>query len=251
MQKKLPQGFGSTTDDAQPLAGQVVLVTGGARRLGRAICETLWQQGASIVIHYHRSMADAQALASQLGSRARIVQADLRDRAATENMFASVLAECLRIDAVVCNAAAFVRTPIETLDDAAWDDLIAVNLTAPRRCLQLGIAAGAKVIVNVADVGATQAWRGFAAYGVSKTGLLQLTKIAAKELIGRMRVNAVLPGFVLPPDDASEDELARLSAKWAGYPAGSPLDVARAVAFLLREPFLTGVCLPVDGGQSL
>lgn len=251
MQPKQTSGLSSTSDDAQSLAGQVVLVTGGARRIGRAICETLWQCGASVVIHHHQSGAEAQALATELGDRALVVQADLRDRRATEDMFATVLAKRSRIDAVVCSAAAFARTPLADLDDETWDELIAINLTAPRRCLQLGVSAGARSIVHIVDVAATQAWRGYAAYGVSKAGLLQLTKIAAKELVGRVRVNAVLPGFILPPDDASEAELARLSAKWEGYPSGTPQDVARAVAFLLREPFLTGVCLPVDGGQSL
>ena len=87
----------------------------------------------------------------------------------------------------VNSAAVFARTPIETLTDEQWDDILAVNLTAPRRCMQLAIAAGTSAIVNIVDVGAIQPWRGYAAYGVAKAGLLHLTRIAAKELLGRVR----------------------------------------------------------------
>ncbi len=238
-------------NDARSLEGQIVLVTGGARRLGRAICETLWRQGAVVVIHCHKSHKDAESLATALGDRSLVVQADLRDRDATRQMFSDIVSKLSRIDAVVCSAAGFARSPIDRLSDETWDELLALNLTAPRRCMQLGIQAGARSIVNIVDVGATQAWKGYAAYGVSKAGLLQLTRIAAKELIGKVRVNAVAPGYILPPDDISPEERERLGQKWAGHPVGSPQDVASAVAFLLREPFLTGVCLPVDGGQSL
>ncbi len=241
----------SSSTENGALAGQIVLVTGGARRLGRAICERLWRLGAVVVIHCHKSLTDAQALADSLGARSLVVNADLRDRLATEQMFADIVKKLGRIDAVVCSAAGFGRSPIDRLSDEVWDELLALNLTAPRRCMQLGIKAGAQAIVNIVDVGATQAWRGYAAYGVSKAGLLQLTRIAAKELVGKVRVNAVAPGYILPPDDISPQERERLGQKWAGYPVGTPQDVASAVAFLLSEPFLTGVCLPVDGGQSL
>ena len=117
--------------------------------------------------------------------------------------------------------------------------------------MQQAIAAGASTIVNIVDVGASQPWRGYAAYGVAKAGLLHLTRIAAKELLGRVRVNAVAPGVVLLPDDIAPSERDRLQAKLTGQPSGSPLDVARAVRYLVSEPFVTGVCLPIDGGQSL
>ncbi len=235
----------------QPLSGKVILVTGGARRIGQAICEELWAHGAIVAIHHHQSMVAAQQLAQRLGARAVVVRADLCDRAATEAMFAELGNRLGRIDGLVNSAAVFARTPIETLTDEQWDDILAVNLTAPRRCMQLAIAAGTSAIVNIVDVGAIQPWRGYAAYGVAKAGLLHLTRIAAKELLGRVRVNAVAPGLVLLPDDVAPAERDRLHAKLTGPPSGSPQDVARAVRYLLSEPFVTGVCLPVDGGQSL
>ncbi len=235
----------------QPLSGKVILVTGGARRIGQAICEELWAHGAIVAIHHHQSTVAAQQLAQRLGARAVLVRADLCDRAATEAMFAELGNRLGRIDGLVNSAAVFARTPIETLTDEQWDDILAVNLTAPRRCMQLAIAAGTSAIVNIVDVGAIQPWRGYAAYGVAKAGLLHLTRIAAKELLGRVRVNAVAPGLVLLPDDVAPAERDRLHAKLTGPPSGSPQDVARAVRYLLSEPFVTGVCLPVDGGQSL
>ena len=235
----------------QPLSGKVILVTGGARRIGQAICEELWTHGAIVVIHHHQSTVAAQQLAQRLGARAVVARADLCDRAATEAMFAELGNRLGRIDGLVNSAAVFARTPIETLTDEQWDDILAVNLTAPRRCMQLAIAAGTSAIVNIVDVGAIQPWRGYAAYGVAKAGLLHLTRIAAKELLGRVRVNAVAPGLVLLPDDVAPAERDRLHAKLTGPPSGSPQDVASAVRYLLSEPFVTGVCLPVDGGQSL
>ena len=235
----------------QPLSGKVILVTGGARRIGQAICEELWTHGAIVAIHHHQSMVAAQQLAQRLGARAVLVRADLCDRTATEAMFAELGNRLGRIDGLVNSAAVFARTPIETLTDEQWDDILAVNLTAPRRCMQLAIATGVSAIVNIVDVGAIQPWRGYAAYGVAKAGLLHLTRIAAKELLGRVRVNAVAPGLVLLPDDVAPAERDRLHAKLTGPPSGSPQDVARAVRYLLSEPFVTGVCLPVDGGQSL
>jgi len=237
--------------EGSTLAGQVILVTGGARRLGRAIGEELWSHGATIVVHHHRSTEEAQELAQRLGERVLLVVADLRDRTATQAMFAEVKSQLGRIDGLVNSAAVFGRTPIASLSDEEWDEVLAVNLSAPRRCMQLAIAAGATAIVNVVDLAATQPWRGYAAYGVAKAGLLQLTRIAAKELIGQVRVNAVAPGLILLPDDVTAAERERLLAKVKGQRPGTPLDVARAVRYLLSEPFLTGVCLPVDGGQGL
>lgn len=233
------------------LTGQVVVVTGGARRVGQAICEALWSSGAHVVIHHHASHEAAKALGDRLGSRVTLARADLRDRDQTRAMFADLATQLGRIDGLVNSAAVFEKTPLETLRDEAWDEILAVNLTAPRRCMQLAIEHGAQAIVNIVDLAALAPWRGYAAYGVAKAGLLQLTKIAAKELAGRVRVSAVAPGLVLLPDDVSAQERARLLAKLPNGQPGSPHDVARAVHYLLTEPFVTGVCLPIDGGQSL
>lgn len=233
------------------LANQVVLVTGGARRLGRAISEALLAEGALVAVHHFKSTDADRAWLEAFADRALPVSADLCSPTETERLFATIAARWPRLDAVVCNAAMFEKTPFSDLSDDVWDKMLALNLTAPRRCMQLGVAMGAHAIVNVLDVAATQAWRGYAAYGVTKAGLLHLTKIWAKELRGRVRVNAVSPGLILPPSDAPAEEQRRLAQKNSGFPKGTPQDAASAVCFLLREPHLTGVCLPVDAGESL
>jgi pteridine reductase len=132
-----------------------------------------------------------------------------------------------------------------------WDDQLAVNLTAPQRCIRLAIERGATAIVNVVDIAAWQPWREFSAYCVSKAGLLHLTLVLARELAPAVRVNAVAPGTVLFGEDLDEAARARVLARIPMGRAGQPADVARAVRFLLTEPYLTGVCLPVDGGQGV
>lgn len=232
------------------LHGQTVLVTGGAQRLGLAITEALLSAGAFVVVHHHTSAGAAAALLRQHPSQVAVVSADLRSRAETERMFSDIATLCGSIDAVVCNAAVFGKTPFATLSDEIWEEMLALNLTAPRRCIQHGIKLGARAIVNVLDIAATQAWSGYSAYGVAKAGLWHLTRILAKELRGQVRVNAVAPGLILMPQDASPQERARLTAKHAGQPRATPRDVAQGICFLLSEPRLTGVCLPIDAGES-
>lgn len=254
-----PPSPGSSPSDAPPasapldLKDRLFLVTGGGVRVGRAICEELARGGAQVAIHCHRSVGDAQALAEQLGGGAFVVAADLRDRAATEVMFdlAQRQSRSGRIDGLVNSAALFTRTPFAQLTDAQWDDELAVNLTAPQRCIRFATARGATSVVNLVDIAAWQPWREFSAYCVSKAGLLHLTRILARELAPTVRVNAIAPGTVLFPDDYDSDARARVISRIPVGRAGDPGDVARAVRFLLTEPYLTGVCLPVDGGQGV
>ncbi|MFO0578530.1 MAG: SDR family oxidoreductase [Polyangia bacterium] len=231
------------------LAGQVVLVTGGGRRVGRAICEELAAAGARIVVHYHRSAVEAEALAARLGGEA--LGADLRSAAATEALFAAIATAHGRLDALVNSAAIFGRTPFATLTDAEWDEHLATNLTAPMRCTRSAVRLGARAIVNLVDIAAWQPWIGYGAYSVAKAGLLQLTRVLARELAPTVRVNAVAPGVVAFAEDLDEATRQRVLGRVPLGRSGEPADVARAVRFLLTEPFLSGVCLPVDGAQGL
>lgn len=264
-----PLPVGSLMPLEQPLRGQLVLVTGGAQRVGRAICLQLAQAGAQVAIHYHRSQDAAHALAKELGQGAFAVAADLRELAQTREMFAQVTqgSQSGRVDALVNNAALFARTPLlpptsqSPLDEAwqqqfqeQWEEQLRVNLTAPQRCIQLAVAGGATAVVNVVDIAAWQPWAEFSAYSVAKAGLLQLTRVLARELAPRVRVSAVAPGMVLLPAESVPGASAWTEKVQARVPLGrigEPSDVARAVCMLLTEPFLTGVCLPVDGGQGL
>ena len=240
-----------TAGGGTELAGRLILVTGGAQRVGRSICEELARAGARLAVHYHRSQSDAEGLARHLGQGALAVGADLRSTGQTVAMFQTLEARAGRIDMLVNNAAIFRRTPFHSLSEEAWDEHLAVNLTAPQRCIRLAVSAGATAVVNLVDIAAWQPWSEFSAYSVAKAGLLHLTRVLARELAPTVRVNAVAPGTVLFPDGYDLAAQRRVLARVPLGRQGQPHDVARAVRFLLSESYLTGVCLPVDGGQGL
>lgn len=229
------------------LSGKTALVTGGARRVGRAIVEELARAGCRVVIHYNGSGDDARALAAALGGAARLAQADLRDRAAA----ARLVADAGALDILVNSAAGYARTPLATLGDDAWDDLIDLNLAAPMRLMREAARAGVASIVNIVDVAAWQPWANWSAYATSKAALLHLSRCLAVELAPRTRVNCVAPGTVIFPDDWDAERRQKQLAKVPLSRAGEPADVARAVRFLCEEDYLTGACIPVDGGAGL
>ncbi|HEY2745203.1 MAG TPA: SDR family NAD(P)-dependent oxidoreductase, partial [Polyangia bacterium] len=226
------------------LAGKTALVTGGARRVGRAIVEELARAGARVVIHHRGSPDEARALAAAISAVAAgaavVVQADLAERAAAARVINDAVAAVGRLDILVNNAAAYARTPLDALDDDAWSAMLAVNLDAPMRLMREAARAGVGSIVNLVDVAAWQPWAHWSAYATSKAALLHLSRCLALELAPRTRVNCVAPGTVIFPDDWDE---ARRAAQLAKVPLGregSPADVARAVRMLCEEPYLTG-----------
>lgn len=229
------------------LSGKTALVTGGARRVGRAIVEELARAGCRVVIHYNGSADDALALERSLAGAARAVQADLRDRAAA----ARLVADAGALDILVNSAAGYARTPLATMSDDVWDEMLALNVAAPMRLMREAARAGASAIVNIVDVAAWQPWANWSAYATSKAALLHLSRCLAVELAPRTRVNCVAPGTVIFPDDWDEARRAQQLAKVPLGRAGEPADVARAVRFLCEEDYLTGACLPVDGGAGL
>ncbi len=236
------------------LAGKTALVTGGARRVGRAIVEELAGAGCRVVIHHAGSDADAAALARALATSdyaPAIVKADLRARDAARVVVDAAVAATGALDILVNNAAGYTRTPLATMDDDAWDELFALNLDAPMRLMREAARAGAGSIVNLVDVAAWQPWAYWSAYATSKAALLHLSRCLALELAPATRVNCVAPGTVIFPDDWDDERRARQLAKVPLGRAGAPSDAARAVRFLCEAEFITGACIPVDGGAGL
>lgn len=237
----------------------VALVTGGARRVGRAIVLELARAGFDIVVHYRTSQTQSEELAAQVrdqGRRAEALAADLNDPLAIRALFAEVDQRFGRIDLLVNSAAVFRRTPFDTLDEAAFDLHVTTNLKAPYLCsLEAGrrmIAAGSGAIVNVTDVAAERPFKSHIPYCVSKAGLAMLTRGLAKALAPSVRVNAVGPGTVLFRDDESDAERRHVVSRIPLGRIGTPEDVARTVRFLAVEaPHTTGQILLVDGGRSL
>jgi pteridine reductase len=232
------------------LSGKTALVTGGARRVGRAIVEELARAGCRVAIHHHGSADAARELQRSLPG-ALVVQGDLRDRAVAARLVGEVVAQAGALDVVVNSAAGYARTPLATMSDDIWDDMLALNLAAPMRLMREAARAGVASIVNIVEVAAWQPWANWTAYSTSKAALLHLSRCLAIELAPATRVNCVAPGTVIFPDDWDEARRRQQLAKVPLGRAGEPADVARVVRFLCEEPYLTGACIPVDGGAGL
>lgn len=239
------------------LADRVALVTGGARRVGRSLALALADRGANVVVNYHRSETDARRTVEEveaMGRRALAVQADVSSRSDVAAMIDRVATEFGRLDVLVNSASLFRSTPFLSIDEKDWDRVLAVNLKGPFLVIQAAaalLAAQGGVVVNIADLSALQPWPGFAHHSVSKAGLAQLTRVAARALAPRVRVNCIAPGTVLPPEDYTQEQVADLRDHTALKRLGSPADVARALLYLVESDFVTGEIVVVDGGRSL
>ncbi|MCC7082833.1 MAG: pteridine reductase [Burkholderiales bacterium] len=244
------------------LTGRVVLVTGGARRVGASICRRLHAAGADVVIHYRTSRSHAMRLERRLeaarpGSVA-CVCADLLDVDALGTLVTNAIARFGRLDALVNNASSFYPTPLADIGWQQWNDLVGTNLQAPlflvrAACAELTRRRGA--VVNIADVHAERPLEGHLVYSVAKAGLVALTRALALELAPHVRVNAVAPGAIAWPEKGTlavpklQKEILRRTPMGR---IGSPEDIAAAVHYLIAEaPFVTGQVLAVDGGRSL
>jgi NAD(P)-dependent dehydrogenase (short-subunit alcohol dehydrogenase family) len=237
---------------------KTALITGAAKRVGRAIALELAQAGYDIAIHFRESGGDASALAREiegLGRRTALVQADLEDEAAVEAMLPAAIAQLGPVTALVNNASLFVRDEVMEVTRKGWDRQLAVNLRAPFVLMQqfAGLlppeAPGA--VVNMLDQRVWNFTPHFVSYTVSKAGLWTLTQTMALALAPRIRVNGVGPGPILPNDNQSAEQF---HMHWSSLPLQrkiDPAEVARTVRFLIESPSLTGQMIAVDGGEHL
>ena len=247
-----------TQPDSQPLAGQTVLITGGARRLGAAMAQALHAVGANVVIHHRTSTADAEALLRTLNSRransATAAQADLLDTAQLPPLVAAAIRDFGRLDILINNASTFYATPVGEITAAKFDDLIGTNFRAP---LFLAQAAAPELrrrhglILNMVDIHGMRPLRQYPTYSAAKAALVMLTKSLARELAPEVRVNGIAPGPVMFPADLDVALQAEIIDKTLLKRSGNSQDITKAaVYFATMAPFVTGQILAVDGGRS-
>jgi pteridine reductase len=245
-------------EQVKELTGKVALVTGGAVRVGLEIARALADAGADVAIGYRRSAAEARAAVRDLearGVRAAALRADVARPREARALVAAAVRRLGRLDILVNNAALFFRTPVLTTTIVQFDRLLAVNLRAPFFLSQAAARAMGRRggrIINIADVGAVRAWAGYVPYGISKAGVLMLTRGLAAALAPRIQVNAVAPGVVLLPEGFPRVSGRRLTARIPMGRRGRPADVAQAVRFFATcSDYITGQVLFVDGGMSV
>jgi len=241
---------------------KVIFITGGAKRVGAAICRRLHAQGARLVVHYRSSLNEAKILQNELNLKradsVALVQADLLDTELLPDLIEKAAQRFGQLDVLINNASSFFPTLLQqfTLED--WHDLVGSNLRAP---LFLAQAAAPYLkrqhgcVVNIVDIHAERPLKDYVIYNAAKGGLLSLTKSLAVEMAPAVRVNGVSPGPILWPEDGEwSDEAARqqIIASTLLKRCGEPDDIAKTVQFLISDaPYITGQIIAVDGGRSI
>lgn len=241
--------------------GKTVLITGGAKRVGAASARLLHAAGANLMIHYRSSATEARALQAELNAirpeSVALIQADLLDIGGLPSLVNRTVATFGGLDVLLNNASSFYPTPVGSIGEEDWADLMGSNLKAP---LFLSQAAAPELkkrrgcIINITDIHADRPMKSYVVYSIAKAGLVGLTKSLARELAPEVRVNAVAPGPIMwPEDDANFDEVSRqrIISHTMLKRAGDPADIALAVRFFAMDThFVTGQVLAVDGGRS-
>lgn len=249
---------GATNVPAKPLCDQVALVTGGGRRIGKAIALTLARAGAHVVVNYNRSRAEARATVREvaaLGVQAAALRADISKPRQVEAMFRVLEKRFGRLNILVNNAAVFFPRTWEELTAEDWDRILGINLKGTFFCAQaaarLMMRRKSGVVINISSLGGLQAWPDYLHYCCSKAAVIMLTRGLAKALAPHIRVNSVAPGTILFPGERGamiENVIRTTPLK----KAGSAQDIADIVLFLAtRAEFITGQVFAVDGGKSI
>jgi len=238
------------------------LVTGGAKRVGRAIALELAAAGFDVVVHYHTSETEARQTAREIesmGRRGAVVRGDLADPGSWSGIIEQAVAAMDRLDVLVNNASVFLGELDDTLqafDAEAWARIQRINLTAPAAlCHHAEVflrASGRGCVVNLCDIAVERPWPAHLAYCASKAGLAAVTKALARALAPDVRVNGVAPGVAVFPDEYDAKLRQRLVSRVPLAREGTPEEVAKLIRYLVTEgAYLTGQIIPIDGGRSL
>lgn len=237
------------------LDGQVALVTGAAKRIGRSIALRLAAEGAAVVVNYRGSKQEAEAVVREIqagGGKAAAMQADVSRRAEVAQLFAAVDAEFGRLDILVNNAGAFFSAKFEDLTDEQWDGILDINLKSQFLCAQAAAPVmkrqGRGRIINLSSLGGMLPWPSYTHYCVSKAGSIMLTRCLARALAPEILVNSIAPGTIQFPGEPADEEYIR---RVPLHRTGTGDDIAGAVVYLCTADFVTGQVIAIDGGRTL
>ena len=237
------------------LDGQVALVTGAAKRIGRSIALRFAAEGAAVVVNYNSSKKEAEAVVREiraLGSKAVAVQANVSRRVEVKRLFAAVRKHFGRLDILVNNAGEFFPVKFEEITDAQWDGILDTNLKSQFLCAQAAAPVmkrqGRGRIINLSSLGGLLPWPSYTHYCVSKAGSIMLTRCLARALGPEILVNSIAPGTIqFPGDPPDGDYIQRVPL----HRTGTGEDIADAALYLATASFVTGQILVVDGGRTL
>ncbi len=241
------------------IQGQVIVITGGAVRLGRSIAISLAKAGADVCIHYRTSKDQAEETINQiedLGCKAVAVQADLTDSVSSSRMIIQEAIEYFgKVDILINNASVFEEEQFGEISEEHWDHHFSVNLKSAfflsQELVQQQEFLKRGHIINIADWRGTRPRQDHLVYTMTKSALITMTKSLALELAPKIQVNAIAPGAILPPPGESKNYLDKIAGKIPLNRTGNPDEIANAVQYLLQSEFITGEILHVSGGQQL
>ena len=242
--------------DAAREGRPVALVTGAGHRVGRALAVGIAGEGYDVAVHYHASgplVDETVRLIEAAGAKATLFQVDLTQSEAPAQLVRDVVSRCGRLDVVVNSAAVMIRMPVGEVKPSDWDAVLDLNLRAPFLISQEAsrhLPDGGSII-NIADLAAFEIWPPYVPHGVSKAGVVYLTRALARVLAPRIRVNAIAPGTVLLPENFDPKFARHLTETTPLKRDGSPEDVVQAMLYLLHAEYVTGDCVIVDGGRHI
>jgi pteridine reductase len=239
--------------------GKIALITGAARRVGKAVALALAARGAHVAITYNHSRAEALATLQEIESRGvqgMALQGDITQGGDVNRFVDQVIERFGRIDILVNNASNYYKTPFETLTEAQWDDLVGTNLKGTflvsKRVGDMMLQTGSGKIINLADWAGFRPYKDYLPYCVAKAGVIALTKALAKTLAPGIQVNAIAPGPVMLPEDFSDSIRQAIVRATPLQRLGAASDIAQTVVFLVEgSDFITGAIIPVDGGRLI
>jgi len=240
------------------LKDSVVLITGAAARVGRAVALHLAGKGAHVSFSYYLENEPWQETRSEieaLGVKSLATQTEIRDAGQIKKLVEMTLQEFGRVDVLINSASIWLKSPFLEISEKDWDMALDINLKGPFLASQavapVMLEQGGGVILNITDLSAFQVWEGYTHHAASKAGLVSLTKYMALELAPTIRVNAIAPGTVLLPPNYTPEKKKWAEDKSCLKRVGSPTDVAELAAFLIGNDFTTGAVYFMDGGRSL